>query len=53
MDVIKVMQDYMYPIEGEIHSADDWYNVGVKGTDSEVFQKLVNLLEILKKRSKR
>ena len=52
MDVIKVMQDYMYPIEGEIHSADDWYNVGVKGTDSEVFQKLVKVLEIIKKEVK-
>lgn len=44
MDIIKVMQDYMYPIEGEIHCADDWYQIGVKGTDSEEFQKLAAVI---------
>lgn len=52
MDVIKVMQDYMYPIEGEIHCADDWYNVRVKGTDSEEFKKLIKVIEIIKKEVK-
>lgn len=44
MDIIKVMQDYMYPVEGEIHCADDWYHIGVKGTDSEEFQKLAAVI---------
>lgn len=34
MDVIKIMQDYAYPVTGEIHCAEDWYHIGIKGTDS-------------------
>lgn len=44
MDIIKIMQDYMYPIEGEIHCADDWYKIKMKGTDSEEFQKLTAVI---------
>lgn len=39
-DVIKIMQDYMYPVKGTITCADDWYHISVGGTDSEEFKKL-------------
>ena len=32
MDIIKIMQDYMYPIVGEIRNKEDWYEVSVKDT---------------------
>ena len=35
MDVIKIMQDYAYPVTGEIHCADDWFHIGIKGTASK------------------
>ena len=40
MDIVKIMQDYPYPISGNITCADDWYHIQVKGTDSEEFQKI-------------
>ena len=40
MDIIKIMQDYPYPISGKITCADDWYHIQVKGTDSEEFAKM-------------
>ncbi len=49
MDVIKIMQDYMYPVEGEIRCADDWYKIRVKGTDSEEFQKLTKVIRLIRK----
>ena len=42
MDIVKVMQDYMYPISGNITCADDWYKIQIKGTDSEEFDKMFN-----------
>ena len=51
MDIIKMMQDYMYPVEGEIHCADDWYHIGVKGTDSEEFQKLEAVIRGIRRKA--
>lgn len=52
MDIIKIMQDYMYPIEGEIHCAEDWYNIKIKGTDSEEFQKLSAVIKKIREEVK-
>ena len=27
MDIMKIMQDFMYPIHSQINSASDWYNL--------------------------
>lgn len=51
-DLIKIMQDYSYPIEGEIHCAEDWYKVQMKGTESEAFQKLTEVIRLVKKEIK-
>lgn len=48
MDIIKIMQDYMYPVRGEIHSQEDWYKIEVLGTDSEEFQKLAAVIRKIK-----
>lgn len=45
MDIIKIMQDYKYPITGEISCAQDWYNIDIKGTDSEEFNKMVQIIQ--------
>lgn len=45
MDVIKIMQDYPYPVTGQITSAQDWYKVGMKGTDSEEFEKMAAVIK--------
>lgn len=44
MDVIKIMQDYSYPVTGTITCTDDWYRIGVKGTDSEEFEKMAAVI---------
>lgn len=44
MDIIKIMQDYPYPISGKITCADDWYHIQVKGTDSEEFAKMAEII---------
>lgn len=49
MDVIKIMQDYPYPISGEIKSAEDWYKIQVKGTDSEEFAKMAEIIKGIRK----
>lgn len=49
MDVVKIMQDYRYPIEGEINCAEDWYKISVKGTDSPEFAKFKAVIEGIRK----
>ena len=49
MDIVKIMQDYMYPISGKITCADDWYQVRMKGTDSEEFDKMVQVIKGIRK----
>ena len=44
MDVIKIMQDYAYPVTGEIHCADDWFHIGIKGTDSKELKKMTEVI---------
>lgn len=51
MDIIKIMQDYMYPIYGSIQCADDWYKIKVKGTDSVEFQKLVTVIKMIREKA--
>lgn len=43
-DIIKIMQDYPYPVTGQIASEKDWYQVGMKGTDSEEFEKMAAVI---------
>lgn len=49
MDVIKIMQDYPYPISGEINCAEDWYRIQIKGTDSEEFAKMADVIRGIRK----
>lgn len=49
MDVIKIMQDYPYPVTGQITEEKDWYQVGVKGTDSEEFGKMAAVIKGIRK----
>lgn len=49
MDVIKIMQDYLYPISGEINCAEDWYRIQIKGTDSEEFAKMADVIRGIRK----
>lgn len=44
MDVIKIMQDYPYPVTGRITNEKDWYQVGMKRTDSEEFGKMAEII---------
>lgn len=44
MDIIKIMQDYSYPISGEITCAQDWYNIKIKGVDSGEFAKIAGVI---------
>lgn len=45
MDVVKVMQDYRYPIVGQIKSTSDWYKLKMLGVDSAEFKKLESVLK--------
>ena len=49
MDIVKIMQDYPYPISGNITCVDDWYHIQVKGTDSEEFQKMADIIRGIRK----
>ena len=51
MDIIKIMQDYMYPIVGEIRNKEDWYEVSVKDTSSEEFCKLAAVIKGIRKQA--
>jgi len=45
MDVVKIMQDYMYPIVGQVKSTSDWYKLKISGIDSPEFKKLESVLK--------
>ena len=49
MDIIKIMQDYPYPVSGNITCAEDWYHIQVKGTDSEEFRKMAEIIRGIRK----
>ncbi|MDO4285100.1 MAG: uroporphyrinogen decarboxylase family protein [Eubacteriales bacterium] len=51
MDIIKIMQDYSYPVEGKITCADDWYHISVKGTDSEEFAKMTEVIRGIREKA--
>lgn len=51
MDIVKIMQDYAYPISGEIKSAQDWRRIKVKGTDSEEFAKMAAVIKGIRKKA--
>ena len=39
MDIIKIMQDFSYPLTGTITRASDWRHIRFGGTDSKEFEK--------------
>lgn len=45
MDIIKIMQDYPYPIIGEIKEPEDWYKIKVKDIASEEFKKMSEIIK--------
>lgn len=47
-DVIKMMQDYAYPVTGEVKNPEDWYHVKLEGTSSPQFRKLAEVIERVK-----
>lgn len=51
MDIIKIMQDYSYPISGKITCAQDWYNIKIKGVDSEEFEKMAAVIKGIRARA--
>ena len=51
MDVIKIMQDYAYPVTGEIHCADDWFHIGIKGTDSKELKKMTEVIRDIREQA--
>ena len=51
MDIIKIMQDYPYPVTGEIHCAEDWYQIGIRGTDSEELKKTTDVIRGIRQRA--
>lgn len=51
MDIIKIMQDYPYPVTGEIHCAEDWYHIGIRGTDSDELKKMTDVIRGIRQRA--
>ena len=47
VDVYKVMQDYIQPIEVNIQSAADWDKVSYPGTSSPVYQRLLDVIKMI------
>jgi uroporphyrinogen decarboxylase len=44
-DILKVMQDYLCPIEAQVKVPSDWKNIRFPGTSSPVFKKLNDVLK--------
>lgn len=45
MDIVKIMQDYPYPIVGEIKTIHDWDKVKLLGTDTKEYKKLEEVIK--------
>lgn len=45
MDIMKIMQDFMYPIHSQINSASDWYKIKFDGPDSPEFKKQAEVIK--------
>lgn len=45
MDIIKVMQDYPYPLEGQVKTVSDWKQVRMLGKTSPEYKKLEEVLK--------
>lgn len=45
MDIVKVMQDYIYQIDQSIQTPSDWYRLKMPGRESAVYQKLETVLK--------
>lgn len=45
MDIIKVMQDYPYPLSGQLQSTADWYKIRFPGKSSPEYQKMEEVLK--------
>lgn len=51
MDIIKIMQDYRYPISGKITCEQDWYDISIKGVDSDEFEKMAAVIRGIRARA--
>ena len=47
VDVYKVMQDYIQPIDVDIRCAEDWDKGAYPGADSPVFKRLLDVLKMI------
>lgn len=45
MDIVKIMQDYPYPIIGDVKSPSDWYKIKMLGTSSAEFAKMAEIIK--------
>ena len=51
MDIVKIMQDYRYPISGKITCEQDWYDISIKGVDSDEFEKMAAVIRGIRARA--
>lgn len=47
VDVYKVMQDYIQPIDIDVKTADDWDKVRFPGVSSPVYQRLLDIVKMI------
>lgn len=52
MDIIKIMQDFPYPIQGGVQTLSDWRHVKVDGPDSSAFRKMAETAQRIREGSK-
>lgn len=45
MDIVKIMQDYQYPVIGSITTPKDWYKIKVLDTSSKEFKKMEEIIK--------
>lgn len=45
MDIMKIMQDFMYPIRSQIKNASDWHKIKFDGPSSPEFQKQAEVIK--------
>lgn len=44
-DIMKIMQDFMYPISGTITGASDWYKIKFESPSSAAFRKQAEVIK--------
>lgn len=50
-DIIKLMQDYLFEVEGQVKKVSDWYHIRMPGKDSAVYRKIETVIKLVREQA--